>query len=164
MRGYYIMHLLTEEREMNNTKTSAVSGCVIWFLLICIISSCVMPVFFVVGSISSFSEFAIKTTGGWLCPEGTTPESYSYSTTTHDSNGFEQPTTAYELHCVNASGDVVKNDPILYAFIWIGIFAGIGLLLSAILAFVFAVPGGILVTRLLEKMKLNKSTPTNFSS
>ena len=46
---------------MNNTKTSAVSGFVIWFLSICIISSCVMPVFFVVGSVSSFSNFAIKT-------------------------------------------------------------------------------------------------------
>lgn len=142
---------------MNNTKTSAVSGCVIWFLLICIISSCVMPVFFVVGSVSSFSDFAIKTTGGWLCPEGTTPESYSYSTTTHDENGFEQPATAYELHCVNSSGDVVKNDPILYAFIWIGIFAVIGLLLSAILAFVFAVPGGMLVTKVLNKLKSSRA-------
>ena len=68
---------------MNNAKTTAISGCVIWFLLICIISSCVMPVFFIVGSVSSFSDFAIKTTGGWLCPEGTTPESYSYASTTH---------------------------------------------------------------------------------
>ncbi len=45
---------------MNNAKTSAVSGCVIWFLLICTISSCVMPVFFAVGSVSSFGDFAIK--------------------------------------------------------------------------------------------------------
>jgi len=149
---------------MNNAKTTAISGCVIWFLLICIISSCVMPVFFIVGSVSSFSDFAIKTTGGWLCPEGTTPESYSYASTTTDEFGNRHPATAYELHCVDASGTVVKTDPVLYAFIWIGIFGLIGLIISAVLTFVFAVPGGMLVTRLLEKVNLKKSTPTNFPS
>jgi hypothetical protein len=138
---------------MNNAKTTAISGCVIWFLLIFLISSCVMPVFFIVGSLSSFSDFAIKTTGGWLCPKGTTPESYSYSSTTTDEFGNSQPATAYELHCLNASGTVVKTDPVLYAFIWIGIWALIGLIISGILTFAFAVPGGVLVTKLLNKLK-----------
>jgi hypothetical protein len=138
---------------MNNAKTTAISGCLIWFLLISIIGSCVMPVFFMVGGFSSSSDYAINTTGGWLCPEGTTPESYSYATTSRDENGFEHPATAYELHCVDSSGTVVKNDPILYAFIWIGIWAGIGLILSGVLTFIFAVPGGMLVTKLLNKMK-----------
>ena len=142
---------------MNNVKTTAVSGCLIWFLLIFIIGSCVMPVFFVVGSISSFSEYAIHTTGGWLCPQNTTPESYSYETTSRDENGFEHPATAYELHCVDASGAVVKEDPILYAFIWIGIWALAGLIVSVIITFVFAVPGGMLVTTLLNKMKSPKT-------
>jgi ABC-type glycerol-3-phosphate transport system permease component len=149
---------------MNNAKTTAISGCVIWFLLICIICSCIMPVFFIIGSVSSFSDFAIKTTGGWLCPEGTTPDSYSYASTTTDEFGNRHPATAYELHCVDASGAVVKTDPVLYAFIWIGIWALIGLIISGLLTFVFAVPGGMLVTRLLEKVNLKKSTPTNFPS
>ena len=138
---------------MNSAKTTAVSGCVIWFLLICIISSCVMPVFFIAGSVSSFSDFAIKTTGGWLCPEGTTPESYSYASTITDEFGNRQPATAYELHCVDASGTVVKSDPVLYAFIWIGVLGLIGLVISGILTFVFAVPGGVLVTRILNKLR-----------
>ncbi len=138
---------------MNNAKTTAVSGCVIWFLLICTISSCVMPVFFIVGSVSSFSDFAIRTTGGWLCPEGTTPESYSYATTTTDEFGNTQPSTAYELHCVDSSGTVVKEDPVVYAFTWIGIWGVIGLILSGVLTFVFAVPGGMLVTKILNKLK-----------
>lgn len=142
---------------MNNAKTTAVSGCVIWFLLIFIIASCVMPVFFIVGSISSFSDFAIKTTGGWLCPEGTTPQSYSYSTTTTDEFGNSQPSTAYELHCVDASGTVVKEDPISYAFIWIGLWALAGLIVSGVLTFVFAVPGGMLVTKILNKLKTSKA-------
>ena len=138
---------------MNNAKTTAISGCVIWFLLIFIISSCVMPVFFLVGTVSSFSDYAIKVTGGWLCPEGTTPESYTYASTTTDEFGNRQPATAYELHCVDASGEVVKTDPVLYAFIWIGIWVLIGLIISVILTFVFAVPGGMLVTKLLNKLK-----------
>ena len=138
---------------MNNAKTTAVSGCAIWFLLICTISSCVMPVFFIVGSVSSFSDFAIRTTGGWLCPEGTTPESYSYATTTTDEFGNTQPSTAYELHCVDSSGTVVKEDPVVYAFTWIGIWGVIGLILSGVLTFVFAVPGGMLVTKILNKLK-----------
>ena len=138
---------------MNNAKSTAVSGCVIWFLLICIISSCVMPVFFIVGSVSSFSEFAIQTTGGWLCPEGTTPESYTYATTTADEFGNQQPSTAYELHCVDSSGAVVKEDPVVYAFIWIGIWGAIGLILSGVLTFVFAVPGGMMVTKVLNKLR-----------
>ena len=138
---------------MNNAKTTAVSGCLIWFLLICTISSCVMPVFFIVGSVSSFSDFAIRTTGGWLCPEGTTPESYSYATTTTDEFGNTQPSTAYELHCVDSSGTVVKEDPVVYAFTWIGIWGAIGLILSGVLTFVFAVPGGMLVTKILNKLK-----------
>ena len=138
---------------MNNAKTTAISGCVIWFLLIFIISSCVMPVFFIVGSVSSFSDFAIKTTGGWLCPEGTTPESYSYASTTTDEYGID--ILPLPMNCIAwmPSGTVVKNDPVLYAFIWIGICALIGLIISVILTFVFAVPGGMLVTKILNKLK-----------
>ena len=146
---------------MNNAKSTAVSGCVIWFLLICIISSCVMPVFFIVGSVSSFSEFAIQTTGGWLCPEGTTPESYTYATTTADEFGNQQPSTAYELHCVDSSGAVVKEDPVVYAFIWIGIWGAIGLILSGVLTFVFAVPGGMLVTKILNKLRAPRANAGN---
>lgn len=146
---------------MNKAKTTAFSGCLIWALLIFIISSCVMPVFFIVGSLTSFTDFAIKTTGGWLCPEGTTPESYTYASTMTDEYGNRHPATAYELHCVDASGEVVKNDPVLYAFIWIGISAAIGLIVSVVLAFVFAVPGGMLVTKLLEKLRMPKTNRGN---
>jgi hypothetical protein len=149
--------------KMNNAKTTAISGCVIWILLISFISSCVMPVFFMVGGFTSASDFAIKITGGWLCPGGSTPKSYSYQTTTHDENGFDRPATAYELQCVGEGGAVVKTDPILYAFIWIGIWAVVGLIVSVVLTFIFAVPGGMLVTRVLNKMKSSQKT-TNINN
>lgn len=141
---------------MNNAKTTAISGCVIWFLLISVIASCVMPVFFVAGSLSSFTMTAINITGGWICPEGTTPQQNTYSTTTFDEFGNPEPATAYELQCVDASGEVVKTDPVGYSFLWIGIFAVLGLIVSGVLTFIFAIPGGMLVTRVLNSLKGNK--------
>jgi hypothetical protein len=124
--------------------------------LIVLIGSCILPLAFVVGGITSSSQFAIKTMGGYLCPENTIPESFSYATTTTDENGNSQPSTAYELHCVDAQGEVVKNDPIVYAFGWIGLVALAGGIVSVVLAFVFAVPGGLLVTRLFERIRSSK--------
>jgi hypothetical protein len=57
---------------------------------------------------------------------------------------------------VDANGDVVKTDPILYSFLWIGIWAGIGLIVSVILTFILAVPGGMLVTRVVEKSRIRR--------
>lgn len=142
---------------MNNAKTTAVSGCIIWFLLISVIASCVMPVFFLIGSLSSFSEFAINITGGWLCSEGTTPRQNTYNTTTFDEFGNPEPATAYELQCVDSTGGVVKTDPIGYAFLWIGIFALLGLIVSGLLTFIFAVPGGMLVTKVLNSLRGKKA-------
>ena len=112
-----------------------------------------MPVAFMAGGISSASDFAIGIMGGFICPETTTPESYSYATTTTDEYGNARPSTAYELHCVDANGEVVKEDPIVYAFGWIGLTALVGILVTALLSFILAVPGGMLVTRLLEKFR-----------
>ena len=138
---------------MSDAKTTAISGCVIWFLLISVISSCVIPVFFVAGSLSSFSMTAINITGGWLCPEGTTPQQNTYTTTTFDEYNNPEPATAYELQCVDVNGEVVKTDPVFYSFIWIGIFALIGAIVSGVSTFIFAVPGGMLVTKVLNSLR-----------
>ncbi|GAB4567305.1 MAG: hypothetical protein Fur0017_07860 [Anaerolineales bacterium] len=61
----------------NNTKATAVSGCLIWFVLITFIGSCIMPIAFMVGGISSTSDFAIENVGVFICPEGTAPRSHS---------------------------------------------------------------------------------------
>lgn len=119
-----------------------------------------MPVFFLVGSLSSFTTFAINMTGGWLCPDGTTPQQNTYTTTTLDEFNNPQPATAYELQCVDSSGNVVKTDPILYSFIWIGIWALLGLIVSGVLTFVFAVPGGMLVTKILNSLRSKRVTPS----
>jgi hypothetical protein len=93
--------------------------------------------------------------GRYICPEGSTAQSYSYATTTTDEFGNRQPSTAYVLQCVDSNGEIVKEDPITYAFVWMGILVLIGLILTGLLAFVLAAPAGVLLGRLFSKNKTN---------
>jgi len=136
---------------MKQTTAGTISGCVIWIISMGVIMSCILPISIVIGSVTSFSQFAIRFTGNIICPDGTTPESHSYETTTTDEFGNSQPATGVELHCVDQSGEVVKTDPVGYAFLWDGIFALLGLIISAILAFLLAAPLGILIGKLFNR-------------
>ena len=138
---------------MKQATAGTISACVIWVIAVGIIMSCILPIFIVIGSITSFSRYAIKTTGNIICPDGTTPESYTYETTTTDEFGNSEPATAVELHCVDQNGNVVKTDPVGYAFLWDGIFALIGLIISAIFAFALAAPLGVLISRLFSRIQ-----------
>jgi hypothetical protein len=138
---------------MKARTKGAVSGCIVWIIVFGILSSCILPVSMVIGGITSASNFAMQTLGPMICPDGTIAESYSYATTTTDEYGNSQPSTAYELHCVDANGTVVKDDPVLYAFVWMGIIAGIGLIISSMLAFVLAAPAGVSIGRWLNRGK-----------
>lgn len=136
---------------MKSTKTGAASGCVIWFIVFCLLSSCLLPVGMVIGGFTSVTGFAMQTLEPLICPEGTTVKTRTYATTTTDDFGNSQPSTAYVMQCVDANGDVVKEDPVAYAFIWIGIIAGIGLIIAGVLAFVFAAPAGVLITKWMNR-------------
>lgn len=138
---------------MKSARTGAVSGCIIWFIVFGVIGACLLPVGMMVGGFTSVTDFAMQTLEPLICPDGTTAKSRSYATTTTDDFGNQQPSTAYVMQCVDANGEVIKEDPVAYAFIWIGIIAGIGLILSAILAFVFAAPAGVLITKVINRNK-----------
>lgn len=136
---------------METSKTGAVSGCIIWFIVFGVIGSCLVPAGMMVGGFTSVTDFAMQALEPLICPDGTTAKSRSYATTTNDEFGNPQPSTAYVMQCVDVNGAVVKEDPVTYAFLWIGIIAGIGLILSALLAFVFAAPAGVLIARLIRR-------------
>lgn len=138
---------------MKKASTGVVSGCLVWILAFGVLSACIVLAFMAIGSITSVTDFAINTTGKLICPDGTTPESYSYATTTRDEYGNSQPTTAYELQCVDADGEVLKTDPIGFSFLWIGIFVLVGLIVTGGLAFLLAAPAGILLTKLFNRVK-----------
>jgi hypothetical protein len=138
---------------MKSARTGAVSGCIIWFIVFGLISSCLIPAAMMVGGFTSVTNFAMQIVGPFICPNGTIVESHTYATTTNDEFGNPQPSTAYVLQCVDANGTVVKEDPVLYAFIWIGGLALIGLVVAVLLAFALAAPTGILIARLLNRGK-----------
>ena len=136
----------------------AVSGCLIWIAAFGMLSLCFLPVAMMMGGLTSTSNFALKTTGYVICPAGSTAQSYSYASTTTDEFGNRQPSTAYELHCIDEHGTVLKKDPVLYAFLWIGMVAAIGLVIAALSALALATPAGVLIVRFLDRNKKTNST------
>lgn len=143
---------------MKSAGTGALSGCVIWFIVFALLCSCLLPVGMFIGGFTSVTNFAMQTLEPLICPDGTTAKSRSYATTTTDDYGNSQPSTAYVMQCVDANGEVVKEDPVVYAFIWIGIISAIALILAGILAFVFAAPAGVLIARLFNRNKTINQT------
>lgn len=143
---------------MKPKTTGTFSGCLVWIIVFGILSACFFPAAMMIGGITSASTFAMQTIGPIICPDGTVPQSYSYATTTTDENGNTQPSTAYELHCVDANGVILKNDPVLYAFIWIGVIAVIGLGIAALLAFVLAAPAGLFIAKIFHRRQKSNIT------
>jgi Na+-transporting methylmalonyl-CoA/oxaloacetate decarboxylase beta subunit len=60
---------------------------------------------------------------------------------------------------MDASGQVVKSDPVGFAFLWIGILAGAGLVIAGVLAFALAAPAGVLIARFLKRKKTTTPNP-----
>jgi ABC-type glycerol-3-phosphate transport system permease component len=136
---------------MKPKVSGTLSGCIVWIIVFGILSACLCPAAMMIAGFTSVSKFAVQTTGPIICPDETTAQPYSYATTTTDEYGNTQPSTAYELHCVDANGVILKKDPVLYAFTWMGVIVVIGLVIAALLAFALAAPAAILISRFLQR-------------
>ena len=132
---------------MKQATTGTISGCLVWIIAFGVIGVCILPISFVVSISTITSDFAIKQTGTIVCPENSTPKLRSFAT--YGSG----PSTTSVLECVDVSGIVVREDPAGFAFLWIGILAVVGLLLSGVLAFVFAAPAGVLIASLANRIR-----------
>lgn len=141
---------------MKQTSAGALSGCLVWVIAFVVINMCILPVSTIIGGATAVTDFAMETVAPLICPEGTSAQSRSYATTTTDEFGNSEPSTAYVMQCVDSNGDVVMEDPVTYAFLWTGAIAGIGLILAGVLAFVFAAPAGVLIAKLLSRMRKNQ--------
>jgi hypothetical protein len=136
---------------MKPKTTGTLSGCVGWIIVFGILSTCIFPSAMMIGGITSASNFALQTIGPIICPDGTTAQTYSYATTTTDEYGNTQPSAAYELHCADVNGVILKKDPVLYAFTWMGVIGVIGLVIAALLALALGTPASILISRFLHR-------------
>ena len=140
---------------MESAKTGTISGCIVWAIVFSVLCACLFPVTMVIGSITSTltGDSVARILGPRLCPQNSTAEIYTYETTTTDENGFETPSTAYEMRCVDAAGNLVKDLGPTYAFIWTGLLGAVGLVLAAILAFLLAAPAGAFIAKVFNKNK-----------
>lgn len=141
---------------MKSLTTGTASGCIVWLIVICLTSSCLLPVAVAIGSFTSTSELAVRTTAPYICPPETTPRIGTYQTTMRDEYGVDRPATASVLECVDAQGKVVKEDPIAWTFIWLGICAAIGLVLVIVVSLFVSAPVGVFMGRRFGK---NKTDP-----
>jgi hypothetical protein len=53
---------------------------------------------------------------------------------------------------------ILKKDPVLYAFTWMGATVIIGLVIAALLAFALAAPAGILISRFMHRRQQRDTT------
>jgi hypothetical protein len=61
------------------------------------------------------------------------------------------------MQCVDVNGNIVKAPSPYYAFYWVGLLAAGSLVVSGLLALLFAAPIGALITRLVRR---NQKTNT----
>jgi len=144
---------------MKPSAPAAVSGCLLSIILFFVLGGCLLPAAFFTGSVTSTTSLAIQTTGKLLCPRGSLPTTHTYPTTTTDEFGNSQPSTAYELHCVDSTGQLVKADPIVYGFLWIGMLTGAALLLVILLTALLSAPAGVLIGRLFANRAPQSAIP-----
>ena len=135
---------------MKSAATGAVSGCVVWMIVFCVLSSCLLTVALPVGSLAiEFSpDFVTNILGPYLCPQDSTAEIVTRQVT-----GVRTPATSYTMQCVDSNGNVVKEPSPDFAFIWLGILAVTGLILSALIAFLLAAPAGVLIVNLSNRLR-----------
>jgi len=140
---------------MKSASAGAASGCIVWFLVFGVLLLCLCPTAMVVGSFSATSQssFAVRTLEPYLCPEGSTAEIITFATTSTDEFGNQQPATGYEMQCVDANGVIVREPSPDYAFYWLGLLFAGSLILSALLALLFAAPVGALVPVLINRFR-----------
>lgn len=130
---------------MKSASRGIFSGCVVWVLVFSVLSSCLGLVGASVGAATAQTGFVVETVGGRMCPPDTTPDLYSYATYNAIEN---RESTAYELICVDATGNTVINLGPTWAFLWAGILGVAGLLLAVILSAMVAAPLGAMLGRL----------------
>ncbi len=135
---------------MKSTATGTLSGCLVWLIAFGLLLSCLVPVAMGIGGFTSTlsADFVAHTLEPYMCPEGSKAEIITFQTTSTDEFGNRQPATGFEMQCVDANGKIVRAPSPVYAFVWIGILGAIGLILSALFAFLLAAPAGVLIARL----------------
>lgn len=143
---------------MEQKPNRILSGCIVWLIVFFLISSCLIPVGIFISSFSIITadESIIMTLGSFMCPGGSDPIIDSYQSTIMDEDGLPRTNTVFEMKCLDAKGEMVKNLGGSYGVIWVGIFIIGSILISGLLALVLAIP---LTKFFRPKFKRNSNLP-----
>jgi hypothetical protein len=142
---------------MKSAAAGTASGCVVWMIVFCVASMCLLSTAMGVGAATATSGFVRDTLGPYLCPDDSTAEYVTHPSTSTDSSGHTIQSTAYELQCVDANGVVVRAPSPDYAFTWVGVLALGALVLSVLVAFLLAAPAGAVIAGLTNRRQNNKA-------
>ena len=143
---------------MKSATIGTVSGCVVWMFVFLFVGAfmvtVMMPVGFLVGSLALdlSPNFVEDILGPYFCPPESTAEIVTRAVT-----GVRTPATSYQMQCVDSNGNVVKEPSPNPLILWLGIVAVtgliIGLILSALIAFLLAAPAGVLIVNLSNRLR-----------
>lgn len=131
---------------MDRRTRPMVTGCTLWLVLIVAIGGCMLPASAFAGVLTAHTEPAIAITGRWVCPAGTDPIRHERETTSRDRYG-EHRSTAYEVHCRDASGTIVARDPFTYVVLWLGLATLLGAAATLPVVVVIGMPASWLLKR-----------------
>ena len=143
-----------ESKQKPNRSVGCFMGCVTWLLVFGGLISCLFPIVIFGGLVSGFmaTDLVVPVVGPMLCPADTIPYMNTYQTTSIGENGVEYPATAVEMLCRQADGSSVEPS-MKYQNVWIGLLGIAGLILSGVISIFIAGPVGILVNKLLDRMR-----------
>ena len=107
-----------------------------------------------------FSGARAETVAQWfspyLCPQDTSARIVRFETTTRDFTDMPTQSTQLDMHCVDKSGNLVKNVGGLYGILFTAIAGAAALLVSAVLALILAAPAGVLLGRWISRLRANR--------
>lgn len=130
-----------------------ISGCLIWFILVGVFSSCLLPASFVAALFTSNTDLSAKIVGPMVCPAGSSAVIERVPTTFQDENGVQTQGLGAETVCANSAGQVTARPAPLPNWIWDGLMLLLFAVVSAVLALIFAAPAGVLFGNLVKRMQ-----------
>ena len=120
----------------------ATSG-LLWLLLFGVLFSCLCPSTMFVGGLASTLQAGAVAgiVDDYLCPEGSAGEIVTYLVIPR------RNTTDYEMQCVTADGEIVREPSPDYGFYWLGALAVAVIFLAGLLALFLMIPAGVWIGR-----------------
>lgn len=128
---------------MQSRSTGFASSCLLWLILFGVLVSCLCPSAMFIGGFAATlqADSVAGIVEPYLCPEGSRAEIVTYKVIPRR-NSYD-----YELQCVAANGDIIREPSPDYAFYWLAALVVGVVILASVLALLLTVPVGVLIAR-----------------